>query len=258
MEKIVSPKNDRIKNWSKLKTKKYRDKMNLYILENWHLIKEAINYDQAVETLLFTENQYKLHHNELQNIESYEVIIISEEIALKLGSTKTPQGAFAIVKLPHTNSIIDNEIINGKWLLLDNVQDPGNIGTMIRTADAAGMNGVVFGDGTSDIFNSKVLRSMQGSNFHIKIIKYDLNSWVDTCNNLSIPVYGSELNPQAVDYNSIKSSDCFSLIMGNEGNGMQKSLLAKTTNNLYIPIKGNAESLNVAVAAGILMFSLCK
>ena len=258
MEKIVSPKNERIKSWSKLKTKKNRDKMNLYILENWHLIKEAINYKQNVKTILFTEKQYDLHFKEINNIEKYEIIIISDEVSLKLGSTTTPQGAFAIVQLPHIDNDFTKDTVSGKWLLLDNVQDPGNIGTMIRTADAAGMEGVVFGEGTSDIFNAKVLRSMQGSNFHVKIMKYDLNDWVDSCINFGIQVYGSELNPQAIDYNTVKPINDFSLIMGNEGNGMQQSLLEKTTDNLYIPIKGHAESLNVAIAAGILMFSLCK
>ncbi|UQS85288.1 RNA methyltransferase [Apilactobacillus apisilvae] len=256
MEKITSVKNSRIKEWKKLKSKKGREKHSLYILESWHLVSEALDSNQDVQVILTTPKQFELHNEELINY-SKEIIEINDEIANDLGSTITPQGIFAIVGLPSSN-IIENENIDGSWLLLDNIQDPGNIGTMVRTADAAGMNGVIFGEGTSNQFNPKVLRAMQGSQFHLKIIEGDLNHWIDKLKENKLPIYGSELNDEASIYSDIKPSRQFALIMGNEGNGMQKKLLDITTKNLYIPIKGNAESLNVAIAAGVLMFHLQK
>ncbi|TPR25478.1 RNA methyltransferase [Apilactobacillus micheneri] len=256
MEKIVSVKNDRIKAWKKLNNKKGREKQSAYLLESWHLVNEALNANQDIKVILTTTKQLSLHQNELSQYNG-ELIEINDEVANHLGSTITPQGIFAIVGLPSKEDINENNI-NGSWLLLDNIQDPGNIGTMVRTADAAGMSGVIFGKGTSSQFNPKVLRSMQGSQFHLKIIEGNLQYWIDILKNKNYQVYGSELNENAFIYSEIVPSENFALIMGNEGNGMQDDLLKITDKNLYIPIKGNAESLNVAIASGILMFHLKK
>ncbi|TPR15338.1 TrmH family RNA methyltransferase [Apilactobacillus timberlakei] len=256
MEKIISVKNDRIKAWKKLSNKKGREKQSAYLLESWHLVNEALNANQDIKVILTTAKQLTLHQNELSYYNS-ELIEINDEVAKYLGSTITPQGIFAIVGLPSKEDINENNI-NGSWLLLDNIQDPGNIGTMVRTADAAGMSGVIFGKGTSSQFNPKVLRSMQGSQFHLKIIEGNLLYWIDILKDKNYQVYGSELNEDAFIYNEIVPSENFALIMGNEGNGMQDDLLKITDKNLYIPIKGNAESLNVAIASGILMFHLKK
>ncbi|XIF20324.1 MAG: RNA methyltransferase [Acetilactobacillus jinshanensis] len=156
------------------------------------------------------------------------------------------------------SSVDPRDVKQGDWLLLDQVQDPGNIGTMVRTADAAGFSGVIFGKGTASPYNPKVVRAMQGSQFHLTLARGDLNDWIRDLIKNDVPVYGTVLDPQAVDYRKVNSADNFGLVMGNEGNGMQKKLLNLTTKNLYIPIRGRAESLNVAVAAGILMFELIK
>ncbi|KOY77930.1 RNA methyltransferase [Apilactobacillus kunkeei] len=256
MEKIVSAKNERVKKWSKLKTKKGRLNSNQYILESWHLVSEAINANQNVEVVLTTNKQYELHQAEIDAFNG-EVIEITDDVSKALGSTSTPQGIFGIVELPKENHF-DSLDMNGSWLLLDQIQDPGNIGTMVRTADAAGFDGVIFGEGTSSQFNPKVLRSMQGSQFHLKLLEGDLLDWIGKFKENNVPVYGTELNPQAVSYDQIEKQDAFALVMGNEGNGMQDKILDQTTKNLYIPIKGKAESLNVAIAAGIAMFHLKK
>lgn len=256
MEQIISAKNERVKKWAKLKTKKGRTTFNQYILESWHLVSEAINAKQPVDVILTTDKQYELHQEDIDTF-SGEVIEISEDVAKTLGSTSTPQGIFGIVNL-ESNLEVANIDYSGAWLLLDQIQDPGNIGTMVRTADAAGFNGVVFGTGTSSQFNPKVLRSMQGSQFHVNIFEGDLNDWISKFKDNHVPVYGTELNPKAVGYLDVNPTENVALIMGNEGNGMQDELLDQTDKNIYIPIKGRAESLNVAIAAGILMFHLNK
>lgn len=253
MEKIISAKNERIKRWHKLKSKKGRLMNHEYILESWHLVKEALSSNQPVKVILSTTKQLHLHQAELKSFDG-ELIEISDGVAKVLGSTSTPQGMFGIVDIEfNKNKKID---MSGAWLLLDQIQDPGNIGTMVRTADAAGMAGVIFGDGTSSQYNAKVLRAMQGSQFHLHILMGNLLNWIDYFKDNHVPVYGTELNSQAVLYDTIKPSSSFALVMGNEGNGMQDKILEATDKNLYIPIKGQAESLNVAIAAGIVMFKL--
>ncbi|WP_413627236.1 RNA methyltransferase [Fructilactobacillus vespulae] len=255
MERIVSKQNTKIKELKKLNTNKGRKKKQQYLLESWHLVQEAINNlpQEQIITIFTTDDQYLKHGSELKN---FEVILISEEIAAEIADTSTTQGIFAVCKIFDT-SLEKNEY-QGAWLLLDDVQDPGNIGTMVRTADAAGFTGVVFGEGTSSQYNSKVLRSMQGSQFHIKLVKEKIENVINQLKTNEVPVYGTELNPEAINYEMVKPADNFALIMGNEGNGMDKKLLSETTENLYIPIKGHAESLNVAVAAAVIMFRIKK
>ena len=125
---------------------------------------------------------------------------------------------------------------------------------MIRTADAAGMDAVILGEGCADPYNPKVVRSTQGSLFHIPILKTRLEEFMNT---ISIPIYGTALEG-GVPYQQVEPSDEFALLVGNEGQGVSKDLLSKTTKNLYIPIYGKSESLNVAIAAGILMYYLRK
>ena len=122
---------------------------------------------------------------------------------------------------------------------------------MVRTADACGFSGVVFGEGCADMFQPKVVRAMQGSQFHLKLCSGNLIEWAKEFKQRKLPVFGSELNDQARSYDQVGRHSDFAL-------GMNEKLLKETSLNLYIPIKGHAESLNVAVAAGILMFGLME
>ncbi|BBM20272.1 rRNA methylase, SpoU family [Lactiplantibacillus plantarum] len=225
------------------------------MLDGWHLVNEAVKAHVAIQTLLITSKQLATEPD-LTHFPA--VIEISEEVAKHISATVTPQGVFAVATLPAVVEDLAQLDLTRPWLLLDNVQDPGNIGTMVRTADAAGFAGVAFGTGTVDIHQPKVERSMQGSQFHLQLISTDLTALVAQLQAQGAPVYGSELNPQAAQYLDVDAPAAFGLIMGNEGNGMSPELLAQTDQNLYIPIKGQAESLNVAVAAGILMFGLYR
>ena len=245
--------NQQIKELKKLHTTKGRKKANSYLLEGWHLVKEAIASQEEITTILATAD-FK-HLDELTSLDGVEFIEISPEVAQSLSDTKSPQGIFAVVSLANKRQLDPSEA-TGAWLFLDGIQDPGNIGTMVRTADAAGFSGVVFGTGSADLYQPKVLRAMQGSQFHINLAKGELSPWIEAFQAKNYPVFGSELNEDARPYNQVGKHQDFALIMGNEGNGMQEKHLQQTNLNLYIPIKGQAESLNVAVAAGILMFEL--
>lgn len=250
MERILSKKNDRVKKWKKLHTKKGRDLSGLYLIEGFHLIAEAMEHNAFIQEFLVSEQVKEIL---FEKYPQEKVVVISKEIADYLSDTESPQGVFAIVE---KESPIVPTSFTKPYLLLDNVQDPGNVGTMIRTADAAGYGGVVLGKGTVDLYNSKVLRSTQGGHFHFPVYEDDLSNWFTAFKSNNFPIYGTELNEDATSYREVKAPEVYGLVMGNEGNGMDKELLKQTTKNLYIPITGQAESLNVAVAAGILMFSL--
>ena len=134
-------------------------------------------------------------------------------------------------------------------------QDPGNVGTMIRTADAAGYDGVFISDKSADIYNMKVLRSMQGSHFHLPIFRVQLKELLALLKTNHIPILASTLSKDSIDYRQVKIPASFALVMGNEGQGISDFMADQADQLVHISMPGQAESLNVAVAAGILLFS---
>ena len=247
MKQIQSINNPLVKQWKKLLLKKERDKTGLFIIEGFHLVEEALKQGEQVQEIIVSE-QVGLPPR--WDAGSTPVIMVTEEISNSLSETETPQGIYAVCRF----SDIEETVADAKtFLLIDAVQDPGNLGTMIRTADAAGIDAVIVGRGSVDIYNSKVLRSAQGSHFHIPIIRGELNDWIGRLAARSIPIYGTALE-NASEYTETTPTEQFALIVGNEGNGVSKEILANTTANLYIPILGKSESLNVAVATGILLY----
>jgi len=252
MEYIQSNQNAKIKAAKKLTVKKNQRKENTYLLEGWHLVQEAIQSKATIRQIFATDKYVEERALRGFYDQTFE---IAPEVAQHLSETKAPQGIFAVVELVE-NTV--PETLEGRYLLLDAVQDPGNIGTMIRTAAAAGFAGVVLGEGSVDLYNPKLLRSMQGSHFHLPVYQGKLLDWVKRFQHQSVPVYGTELNQSAISYQAVPKADNLALILGNEGNGVSVDLLLAADDNLYIPIPGHAESLNVAVAAGILMFKLIE
>lgn len=253
MKEILSSKNTLIKEIKKLHKKKVRDEKKQYVIEGFHLIEEAMNSGAIIEWILFNQRGQSEWSNWLEKCDADKLIFVSDEVISSLSDLPTPQGIIAVVNRNEANHPME---FRGGWLLLDNIQDPGNVGTMIRTADAAGLTGVIVGEGTADIYSTKVLRAMQGSNYHLPVIQGNLEEILQQFIQSQIPIYGTELNEQAVDYLKVNKTENYGLILGNEGQGVAPTLLAQTTQNIYIPIKGQAESLNVAVAAGILMYHL--
>jgi len=245
MKYIQSVQNDRVKQWKKLHTKKGREKTGLYMVEGEHLVEEAVKEKERVTEIIISQT---VQSPIVQHIKDIPIYLVSEEVAKSLSDTETSQKIFAICKQIEVPIQDDNQL-----LLVDSIQDPGNLGTIIRTADAAGIGGIILGDGTVDLYNSKVLRSAQGSHFHIPIVKGNLEKWIQRLKEKGIPVYGTALQ-NGKRLNEVKKTNPFAIIVGNEGNGIQGKLLELTTENVYIPIYGKSESLNVAVAAGIVLY----
>ncbi|WP_280769858.1 TrmH family RNA methyltransferase [Salipaludibacillus daqingensis] len=248
MEPIESIQNAKIKAWKKLQLKRERDKSGLFFIEGMHLIEEALKSDLTIKDLILEEGREIPNE---WNVKELTIVYVTERVMKELSETETPQGMAAICEKPEN---INLPLEAGRYLFVDGVQDPGNLGSMIRTADAAGMAGVVLGDGTADPYNGKVIRSTQGSLFHLPIQKMNLDEAIELCKENNVPVFGTSL--QGSSYTAIEPQDHFALIVGNEGNGVSEALLKMTDQNLYIPIFGEAESLNVGIATGILLYHL--
>ncbi len=250
MKHIESVKNNKVKQWKKLQKKKEREQSGTFIIEGFHLVEEALKVDNLVEEIIISEDRSIPKEWDLNHV---ELIYAVPNVLKEISETETPQGVAAICRIQEENEYLIQP--NQKILLLDNVQDPGNVGTMIRTADAAGMDMVILGEGCADLYSSKVIRSTQGSIFHLPILRGELKSYIKQCKELNTPVYGTSLQ-NGVPYQEVQPSNTFALILGNEGKGMAQEHLDMTDRNLYIPIHGQSESLNVGVAAGILMYYL--
>ena len=240
---ITSKANSVVKNAKKLHQKKYRK--SAYLIEGWHLFEEAVQAGVTIEKVFALESYRD------QLVAFPQTIWVSEEILLDLADTQTPQGIVAVIQKEEVGL---PDLHQGKFLFLEDVQDPGNVGTMIRTADAAGFTGVIVSDKSADIYSLKTLRSMQGSHFHLPIYRMPLVSFVEEAKKSNLPILATTLSRDSKDYRELSSLENFVLVMGNEGQGIS-SIMAESADQLvHIGMKGRAESLNVAVAAGVLMF----
>ncbi|MGX6961467.1 TrmH family RNA methyltransferase [Vagococcus xieshaowenii] len=252
MKEITSAQNTTIKEAKKLLKNKYRQQTGLYMIEGEHLVEEAINEGQRLEKLFITTDF--MIEKQLDGLfaQAKEIFEVSDTVMKTLSSLPTPQGIIAILK--QTSQALTYPLV-APLLLLDNVQDPGNVGTMIRTADAAGYAGVVLGKGCADFYSNKVQRALQGSHFHLPVVQEDLSNFIPDLIASGVEVYATALDKQAKSYRDLNPSTSFAIVMGNEGQGVSQDIIELCTQTIYIPMPGRAESLNVAVAAGILMFA---
>ncbi|KXT89920.1 rRNA methylase [Streptococcus oralis] len=240
---ITSKANSVVKNAKKLHQKKYRK--SAYLIEGWHLFEEAVQAGVTIEKI------FALESYRVQLAAFPQTVWVSEEILRDLADTQTPQGIVAVLL---KEEVGPPDFSQGKFLFLEDVQDPGNVGTMIRTADAAGFTGVIVSDKSADIYSLKTLRSMQGSHFHLPIYRMSLASFIEETKKTAMPILATTLSRDSKDYRELSPLENFALVMGNEGQGISP-IMAESANQLvHIGMKGRAESLNVAVAAGILMF----
>lgn len=234
---ITSTNNNTIKTLIKLKQKKYRNQFGYYLIEGEHLVNEALKANQ-VECIITTK---PLKSN-------LEVIEVSEEVMAKLAFTKSPSNIMAKCKIDSNNELM----MKKRYLILDDLQDPGNIGTLIRSALAFGIDQVILSKNCVDLYNDKLLRAMQGANFHISCIYGDLTEIIDKLQANGVVVVGSALE-NGQDISLIEKTEKMAFIVGNEGNGMNQNILDKCDYIGYIPIQ-TIESLNVAIAGSILMY----
>ncbi|MRX71791.1 RNA methyltransferase [Bacillus lacus] len=248
MKRIESVNNPTVKGWKKLHTKKERDVSRSFLVEGFHLVEEALKKKEQILELIIEENTAIPRSWDISGL---EVVYVTKQVMAAISDTETPQGAAAVVEHLAVSSPSNWQ----RLLIADAIQDPGNLGTMIRTADAAGMDGIFIGSGCVDIYNSKTVRSSQGSIFHLAHFKGEIVEHIDNFKANGISVYGTALQG-GHPYQQVEPAEKFALIIGNEGKGIQPELLQQTDKNLYIPIYGKAESLNAGIAAGILLYHL--
>lgn len=242
---ITSKSNNLIKKAKKLLKKKYRD--HSYLIEGWHLFEEAEKAGAEFLNIFVLEDYAdRVSHFSM-------VTYVTPEILKELTDSKTPQGIIAELAMP---SLPLENLKVGRYLVLEDVQDPGNVGTMIRTADAAGLDGVLISEKSADIYNQKTLRSMQGSHFHLPIWRTNVYEACQKLQNLDVPLIATTLSKESVSHKTVEHNGNFALVMGNEGNGISDSMTKQADILAHIIMPGQAESLNVAVATGIVLFQL--
>ncbi|MFP7253558.1 RNA methyltransferase [Terribacillus goriensis] len=240
---ITSTQNAQVKQWQKLKRKKERTKSNTFLVEGFHLTEEAIKAGWTIDQLILREET-----EQPEWASELEPVRVSDHVFKAITETETPQGIAAVVQMQDKKLKRHNRI-----LLLDAVQDPGNLGTIIRTADAAGYDAVYLGEGSADRYNDKVIRATQGSIFHLPVLTADLALLLPELQESGYTVWAAALEG-AVDYRDLAAPKKTALLVGNEGAGIDKRLIAQSDMAVKIPIFGKAESLNVSIAAGILLY----
>lgn len=234
--------NKKIKELKKLNMKKYRDESNLFLIEGEHLVLEA--YKKGVLKELLLEENTKLN---LDVDTSY----LSRNVIKYLSELDNPSNIIGICEK------MSEQELGNKVLVLDDIQDPGNLGTIIRSAVAFNIDSIVVSTNTVDIYNSKVIRASQGMIFNINIIKRDLNKFIPEIKNNNYKIYATKVD-KGKSLKGLEIENKFAIIMGNEGNGVHDNLLDLADTYLYIDMNESCESLNVAIATSIILYELDK
>ena len=237
---IESLENKNIKNIKKLRDKKYRDKENKFVVEIPNVIKEALNNNLLIELYVKENTSFDI---------DFPVTYIKESIFNKIKTIGTTN-VIGIIKKEE-----NDKLIGTKYILLDSIGDPGNLGTIIRSALAFNIDTLVLGDNCVDLYNDKVIRATEGAIFKQKIIKMNLEECINKLKTKNINIYTTNVN-NGINVEEIEK-DNFAIIMGNEGRGVDPKINALVDNAIYIKTN-NVESLNVGVATSIIMYELNK
>lgn len=238
MKTILSFNNDYIRELAKLHNRKYRDRKRCFLLEGYHLVKEAKAANLLKQVLITDEKDY---------IDGVENILVSEAVIKKLAFTVTPQPIIGVA-----DYLPDYELSGNRILLLDDLQDPGNVGTIVRSSLGFGIDMLVFGLNSVDIYNDKFIRATQGALFKTKIIKMDLTKAIKQIKAKGIKIIGTALYGKPLK--EVERLEKYALILGNEGRGINPGILMQTDLNVTIEVRPELESLNVAIAASIIMY----
>ncbi len=250
---ITSRDNSKIKHLGRLKQRKYREEYAQAIVEGYRAIRQLIDHGSEPRMLFVDEAQNNAEFESLCRAYPDRAYLVKHTVFEGLSDTINSQGILAVFEKP----IFDMEklfaVESARLLLLDRIQDPGNLGTLLRTADAAGFDAVLYTKGTTDIFSDKVIRSAMSTGFYLPTFLAD-EEMIRRFKKSGFTIVGTALDERAEHYGTISYGKKYILILGNEANGVSAELLALADEQAYIPIYGKAESLNVAIAGGILMY----
>ena len=231
---ITSMQNEKVKFWTSLKLKKNRDKYKCFLIEGDHLITEALKKNLVIETISITDASADY--------------LVTKEIMTKISDQKSISNNVAVVKY------IPNKEITGNVIILDDIQDPGNLGTIIRSSIAFSFPNIIMSNNSVDLYNSKVIRATEGMIFQTNVIRTDLKDAIDKLKKDNYTIIGTDVT-NGQDIKNITFSKV-ALILGNEGNGISKQINKLSDYLVNIKMNKNVESLNVGVAASILMYEV--
>lgn len=256
---ITSKDNEIVKHIKKLKEKKFRDEYNEFIIEGIKLLEEAITENVNIKQIIICDdckNQGAIKQDLLYEIAKYNCIYVAEKIFDMLTNVVTHQGIMAIIEKPNLKeNKIDYEEKN--FLILDDIQDPGNIGTILRTVDSLNIKQIIVSENTADVYNPKVVRSTMGAIFRVKIIESeDLVKTVKEMKKHKIKIYATDLNTNKKMYDMKEEKKA--IIIGNEANGVSIKMLQNADERIKIPMLGKTESLNAAVATSVILYEVYR
>ena len=258
MEVITSKDNELVKKIKKLKEKKYRDLENSYIIEGIRLLKEAIQEKAKIKQIVLCddcEKQENIPKEFMYEIAKYDCTYVTKKIFKYLSEVQTPQGILAVIEKESSENNIDykQDII----VALDGIQDPGNLGTILRTVDSIGLTQILVSKDTADSYNPKVVRSTMGAIFRVKVIECeDLGKTLKEIKKHKFEIVVTSLQTKNsiydIDYNKKV------VVIGNEANGVQKSIQDLADKKVKIPMLGKTESLNASVATGVILYEYVR
>ncbi len=240
MEVITSKDNRKIKDLSKLLNKKYRDIENKFLVEGFHLVEEASKSNKLLEIIKTEDCECAI---------DAPTTLVTYDVLKKLTNTMTPQKIIGVV------SKLDEKEIGNKVLIVDELQDPGNLGTIIRSSVAFNFDTIILSENTVDLYNDKVIRSSEGMLFKINIIKKTTQEAIDYLKNKKYKIYGTKVDGGS-NIKNIIFPNKLAFIIGNEGNGVRKEILDLCDEYLYIPMNSDCESLNAAIATSIILYEI--
>lgn len=255
---VTGLQNPLVKAAAELKQKKHRQQRGEFLAEGLRTVEEAVAFKSA-QLIFYTaaEDERTLQLLEQAASMQLKLVCVSEAVMKKIADTETPQGIIAVCRMQEQP--LDKLLASGKLLLvLDRVGDPGNIGTMLRTADAAGVGGIVLLKGSADIYAPKTVRASMGSLFHVPVLSgISEQEFIDDAKRAGYQLLVTALDGADNLYQADLSGR-LAFVMGNEAGGVSASLLRQADKRVFIPMRGHAESLNVAMAAGIVMFETMR
>ena len=255
--KITSKDNELIKHVKKLKDKKYRDLNNEFVVEGIKLIREAIQEKAKIKQIIICDDAENsdIPKDLTYEIAKYECVYVSKQVFNSITEVKNPQGIIAVVIKDNTENVIDysQDII----VALDDIQDPGNLGTILRTVDSIGLTQILVSKGTADCFNPKVVRSTMGAIFRVKIIECE--NLMETLkqvqkHHFKIMVTSLQTENYIYDVNFNKKV----IVVGNEANGVEQQIQELADEKVKIPMLGKTESLNASVATGVVLYEYVR
>ena len=260
--KITSKSNRLIKEYNQLKkSRKERYKAEKFVVEGAKVCFDAISSKFTVETAFITETALNKYADLVSAIEDNKTPIyeITDELSAFLSDTETPQGVYIVCKMLDKMQYLDKIIDNGTYIILESLQDPGNLGTIIRTADALGVDMVYLSADCADIYSSKVIRSTAGSLFRQSFcIVENIPDLIRKLSKDGATTYGAVLHHDSQILGTFDFPKFCGAVIGNEGNGMSNDAISACDKLLTIPMREKTESLNAGLAAGIIMWEMCK